>query len=393
MKIIVAHNYYKVGGGEDSVVKNEAKLLADYGNFVKEYSIKNDNINSFVSKFFTAVGVPFSYKQYKNILKMLTEECPDIVHVHNYFPLFSPSIFFACKKLSVPVVHTLHNYRAVCPTAILMHNGEINERSVKGASWWTVSKKVYRNSLIGSLSLTVMVEIHKWLGTWRRKIDCYISLTEFSKEKYISAGWPECKIFVKPNFIEDGFGGNTKVQKSGGYALFVGRLSEEKGLAVLLSAWSGVASQLKIIGDGPLRDLVESDGTCGVEYLGLKDKPQVLDLIQNADFIVMPSTCYEGFPMVLVEAFSCGTPALVSKLGSMEEIVTHGVTGLYFEAGNPKDLAEKVQWMVDNPDKAREMGRNARNEYLQKYTPERNYEMLMDIYQQAIDEAKKRKQA
>jgi glycosyltransferase involved in cell wall biosynthesis len=234
-----------------------------------------------------------------------------------------------------------------------------------------------------------MVELHKKIGTWQTKVDRYIALTEFSKNKYIEAGWPAHKIAVKPNFIQDPFDGDTFVAKEGGYSLFVGRLSEEKGVDILFESWANITGKLKVIGDGPLKVFVESKSSGEIEFLGRKDKSDVLDLVRNADFIVMPSTWYEGFPMVLVEAFACGTPALVSRLGSMEEIVEDGVTGLHFEAGNSQDLAEKAQWLIDNPERMREMGQNARNEYLAKYTPEKNYAMLMDIYKQAIDEAKK----
>lgn len=388
MKIIILHNLYQVAGGEDQVLNNETKLLKFYGELVKCCRVDNSKIFTFWEKTKTMFASSYSFYYRRHVISILLREKPDVVHVHNYFPIFSPSIFFACKSTKTPVVHTLHNYRAVCPTALLMHDGKINEKSLKGSAWWAVSKRVYRNSFIGSFALAFMVEIHKWLGTWNSKIDRYIALTEFSRLKYIEAGWPEHKVVVKPNFIEDPFDNLEVVDKSGGYALYLGRLSEEKGIDILFDAWDSCKLPLKVIGDGPLKNMVSQHPNSATEYLGLKDKPEVLKLVQNADFIVMPSTWYEGFPMVLVEAFACGTPALVSRLGSMEEIVEDGITGLHFEAGKSVDLAEKVQWMIDNPEQAKQMGQNARNEYLEKYTPEKNYEILMDIYQQAIEEAK-----
>jgi glycosyltransferase involved in cell wall biosynthesis len=388
MKILFVHNFYKIKGGEDVVFRNEIELL-NLKNEILEYTVNNDSINSLLSKVLSFFRVVFSLKAYREFKQCLKLHNPDVVHVHNYFPLLSPSVFYACKKMNIPVVHTLHNYRAVCPTALLMHAGEVEERSIKGTSWWAVANKVYRGSLMGTLALAIMVESHKWLGTWQTKLDRFIALTEFSKQKYVEAGWPNHKIVVKPNFIEDPFDGDTVVAKAGGYGLFVGRLSEEKGVDILFKSWANTLGKLKVIGDGPLKDFVESKSSGSIEFLGRKDKSDVLDLVRNADFIVMPSTWYEGFPMVLVEAFACGTPALVSRLGSMKEIVEDGVTGLHFEAGNSQDLAEKAQWLIDNLERTREMGQNARNEYLAKYTPEKNYEVLMDIYQQAIDEAKK----
>jgi glycosyltransferase involved in cell wall biosynthesis len=390
MKVLIVHNYYQIAGGEDGVLKNEVELLISNGNEVTLHSVNNKSIVSILDKFLTLLKVPFSFSSYKEMKKLLEKVKPDVVHVHNYFPLFSPSIFYACNKLKIPVVHTLHNYRAVCPTALLMHDGKLNETSIKHSSWWTVSKRVYRDSFVGSLSLACMVELHKRLGTWQTKVERFIALTEFSRQKFIEAGWPEGKIVVKPNFIEDPFNGVSSLNKKGGYALFVGRLSEEKGIDILFNAFKKVDLTLKIIGDGPLNGFVEENSCDNIEFLGRKEKDDVLELVKNASFIIMPSTWYEGFPMVLVESFACGTPALVSKLGSMEEIIVDGATGLHFEAGNPNDLATKVQWMIDNPDSAREMGANTRAEYLAKYTPEKNHEMLINIYQQAIDEVNKK---
>jgi glycosyltransferase involved in cell wall biosynthesis len=386
MRILFVHNFYQLEGGEDAVFKNEIELLK-IKNEILEYTVNNDSINSLSGRILVFFRVVFSFKAYREFKQYLVLHNPDVVHVHNYFPLLSPSIFYACKKNNIPVIHTLHNYRAVCPTALLMHSGEINERSIKGTSWWAVTQKVYRGSFIGTLVLATMVELHKWLGTWKTKVNYYVALTEFSKQKYIEAGWPEYKICIKPNFIDDPFSGAKAEVENRDYALFVGRLSEEKGIDILLDGWKGITSNLKIVGDGPLREYVVSKTSKGVEYLGLKDKAGVLNLIKNADFIIMPSTWYETFGMVIIEAFACGTPVIVSKLGSLQIIVEDGMTGLHFEAGNAKDLAEKAQWLIDNPQRAREMGQNARNEYLAKYTPEKNYEMLMGIYQQAIDEA------
>jgi glycosyltransferase involved in cell wall biosynthesis len=390
MKILIIHNHYQIIGGEDGVMKNEVELLIKNGNNVTLHTVNNEEIVSISDKLLTLLRVPFSFSSYKKIKKVLLNKQPDVVHIHNYFPLLSPSIFYACNKLKIPVVHTLHNYRAVCPTALLMHDGKLNETSINNYSWWAVKEKVYRNSYIGSFVLASMVELHKRLGTWQTKVDRFIALTEFSRQKYIEAGWPANKIVVKPNFIEDPFNGVSSLNKKGVYALFVGRLSEEKGIDILFNAFKKVDLTLKIIGDGPLKGFVEEKSCDNIEFLGRKEKDDVLELVKNASFIIMPSTWYEGFPMVLVESFACGTPALVSKLGSMEEIIVDGVTGLHFEAGNPNDLATKVQWMIDNPDSAREMGANTRAEYLAKYTPEKNHEMLINIYQQAIDEVNKK---
>ncbi|MEP1870518.1 MAG: glycosyltransferase family 4 protein [Paraglaciecola sp.] len=387
MKVILIHNFYQLAGGEDAVFKNEQALLQKKGHEVIVYTTDNSQISTLFAKMTLVVNAIFSFSQYRKLKAFLTAEKPDVVHVHNYFPIISPAVFYACKKVGVPVVHTLHNYRAICPTALLMHDGKVNERSVTHNSWWTVWKKVYRDSVIGSFSLACMVELHKHLGTWQSKVSVFIALTEFAKSKYKEAGWPVEKIRVKPNFIEDPFNGKLSIDKRGGYAIYIGRLSEEKGINILLSAWQGMEFPLKIIGDGPLKSVVESNTSPFIEYLGLKSKTEVLELVQNANFIVMASTWFEGFPMVLVEAFACGTPAIVPKLGSMEEIITPNKTGLHFETNEAEALAKQVNLMIANPNETLQMGKNARLEYLNYYTPEKNIELLEGIYRAAFKQA------
>jgi glycosyltransferase involved in cell wall biosynthesis len=384
MKILFVHNFYQIAGGEDAVFKNEIELLKDNGHQVVEYTVNNTSIRSVWDKIGVMFSTIFSLSQYRKIKKLLKETSPDIVHVHNYFPLISPAVFYACKKMNIPVVHTLHNYRAVCPTALLMHNGKVCEKSIESSAWWSVKQKVYRDSIVGSFILTCMVELHKKIGTWQQQVSRYIALTQFAKDKYIEAGWPQHKITIKPNFIENPFKGGVTINKKGGYAIYVGRLSDEKGIDLILKAWENVDFPLKIIGAGPLQEIVESSKCSNIEYLGLQQKEDVLNLVKNADFMVMASTWYEGFPMVLVEAMACGTSALVPNLGSMAEVIQDNKNGLHFVGGNLDDFINKVNYLVNNPDEAKVMGNNAREIYLKQYTAEKNYHLLYEIYQQSI---------
>ncbi|MFC6978701.1 glycosyltransferase family 4 protein [Microbulbifer taiwanensis] len=337
-----------------------------------------------------AVGVVYSRKSSQAIESEIRRFSPDLVHVHNYFPLISPAVFYVCKYLGVPVVHTLHNYRAICPTATFFHKGRIEERSLKESSWWTASKKVYRESYIGSFIVATMVEAHKYLGTWQNKVDRFIALTDFSRKKYIDAGWPESKISIKPNFIEDPFTDRKVFRKTDAYGVFVGRLSEEKGVNVLIDAWKNINFPLKIIGEGPLESIVSNKSADSLEFLGRQDRRSTLDFMRNADFIIVPSLCYETFGVVIIESFACGTPVIASRLGSFETMIEDGVTGLLFEPGSSESLIEKVQWMMHNRNLVFEMGLRARHEYLEKYTPENNYKITMGVYEQAIEEAKGR---
>lgn len=389
MKVLLVHNSYQTQGGEDSVLANEAELLRSKGVDVELYLVKNSSVNGFLSKVSAFLGASFSIKSYLSIRNAIKCNSPDVVHVHNYFPLISPSVFYACNSLGVPVVHTLHNYRAICPTALLMHEGEVCEKSISNSSWWAVKKKVYRESYIGSLALTLMVELHKRIGTWSNVVNRYVALTSFAKDKYVEAGWPEEKVLVKSNFVSDVFSGEV-LQPECGYAVYVGRLSEEKGVNFILEGFRESGIRLKILGDGPLRDeVVTSCNTFGnIEYLGLKDKQHVLETVQGARFIIMASTWYEGLPMVLVEAFACSTPALVPRLGGMAEVVDEGVNGLHYEPGNIVEFIEKSKTLAINDMLYRKLSEGALRKYRQCYSPDVNFSELMEIYKEAIEDQK-----
>lgn len=385
--VLIVHNSYLHLGGEDSVVNNEQKLLSKYGIKTDFYHKNNSEINRF-STLVTAINTRYSYRSKKDFRKFLSKLRPDIVHVHNFFPLLSPSIYDACIEEKVAVVQTLHNYRTVCPGALLTRNGEICENCLKGSPYQSVIYGCYRNSRLATLAVANMVAYHKRKRTWNNKVDCFIALTKFAKMKFIEAGFPENNISVKPNFVWDNLSQNQplsidKERKKN--ALFVGRLSKEKGVMTLLKSWEEVQIDLQIVGAGPLDLNALVDKGKFVHFLGQLDGSSVLKLMKESAFLVMPSEWYEGFPMVLVEAFSQGLPVVGSRLGSMAEIIQDGVTGLHFEAGNAADLAEKVRWMDEHPNEREQMGRNARKVYEENYTPEKNYQILMGIYQKAVE--------
>jgi len=385
MNVLFVHNSYQHLGGEDGVLESELKLLSQNGHNVSLALKDNDGINSFWEKVNAFFNVTYSKQSKQWMSEQIAQHKPDVVHVHNFFPLLSPSIYDSCIEAGVPVVQTLHNYRTICPTALLMFRGKVCERSLHESAYWAVPHKVYKGSFAGTFALARMIEYHKRKKTWQQKVDRFIALTEFAKAKFTEAGFPASKITVKSNFTDAGslIDEYSSPERKG--ALFVGRLSEEKGVKTLIAAWKKLEISLHIAGSGPLEELLAELPNSSIKPLGMLDKESVKQEMQQAAFLVMPSECYEGFPMVLVEAFSQGLPVVASKLGGMAEIIEDGVTGLHFEAGNASDLADKVRWMNEHPEESRQMGRNARKEYEQKYTPEKNYEMLMDIYQQAID--------
>jgi len=382
MKVVQIHNFYNIRGGEDAVVDSEKKMLAGYGTYLQEYYVNNIDTKSFFTQVVTALFAHYSLASMFRLKRFLSAGV--VCHVHNFFPRLTPSIFDSIIRSKAASVLTLHNYRSICPTSLLMYNGKPCERSLSESAYWALPYKVYRDSYIGTAVLAHLIEYHKRKKTWENKVDRFICLTEFSRSKFIQAGFPEHKLVVKPNFCEDP-GYESNVQRDSN-CVFVGRLSNEKGIHILMDSWESINFPIRVIGEGK----IDVPLPMAVNLEGRKMKRQVFEAIKKAQFIIVPSICYEGFPMVIVEAFACGTPVVCSRLGSMEEIVEDGITGLHFEAGNSEDLAQKVQWMIQNPDMSRKMGDNARQEYLDKYTPEINYKILMNIYHEAIEEAKKR---
>jgi glycosyltransferase involved in cell wall biosynthesis len=270
---------------------------------------------------------------------------------------------------------------------MLLRDDHPCELCVTGSPYQGVRYGCYRNP-VASLPLAHMIARHRAEGTWQRRVDRFIALTGFARSRFLAAGFPAEKVVAKPNFVADP-GEPAMPAGEGESILFVGRLAPEKGIATMMRAWEGLEVPLAVAGDGPLRPLVEASASPFVKALGWKSGPEVAAEMGRCRFMVMPSEWYEGFPMTLVEAFSMGRPVLVSRLGSMAEVIEDGVTGLHVNPGDPADLAAKVRWAYDHPEAIAEMGRNARAVYLERYTAERNYAMLMDVYEQATREREK----
>jgi glycosyltransferase involved in cell wall biosynthesis len=314
-------------------------------------------------------------------------ERPHIVHVHNTFAQISPSIFGACREVGVPVVHTLHNFRLLCPAATFFREGKICEKCQESSLWQSIRHACYRQSYGATATVALMLAMHRKARTWLDGVTTYIALTQFARRKFVEGGLPEARISVKPNFVSPDPG---EKKRKGEGAVFVGRLSPEKGVKNLLRAWGRlrVPIPLRILGDGPMREelmqMAYDLKLMQVRFLGHVDHVITQSAIKDAMFLILPSECYENFPLTIIEALSCGTPVICSRLGAMQEIVTHEGTGLHFTPGNPEELADRVAWAWDHPSQVKDMGKAARQEYEQKYTAERNYDSLMSIYHHAI---------
>lgn len=378
MKVLVVHNAYQRRGGEDVVVENEVALLRSRGHAVRTWIVSNDSIKGWLRKLMAAFAVVFSIRAYRQALAMLREVRPDVVHVHNFFPLLSPSIFYACSRMHIPVILTLHNYRIVCPTATLFIDGRVEERSIAGGPWWAVSHATYRDSYVGTFMLSLMISVHRRIGTWRRKVTRFIALSEGARQRFVDWGIPEARINIKPNFVEAA----PRTREPGHEFLYVGRLSREKGLDVLLKAVELGGGSVRVAGDGPLA--IERGSH--VVPLGPLPKESVEHEMSRARALVVPSVGHEMFGMVVVEAFAQGTPVIASRIGALQSLVDHGVTGLLFDPGDANALCNAMRWAADNPDKMAEMGLRARQKYEKSFSPECNYSQLLAIYQSAIGE-------
>lgn len=390
MKILIVHNFYQYTGGEDSVLQSESALLKQHGHEILLFTKDNKEIiaYNFLQKAKFIQNTIYNRTIQAEFYSQIEKFKPDIVHVHNTFPLISPAIYDVCLEKKIPIIQTLHNFRLACPGALFYRENQVCEACLgKKIPWPGVISRCYRNSRIQSGIVALMIAYHNYIKTWQEKVDFYVALTEFTKSKFIQNGLPKRKIRVKPNFVQIY---HQAIPHGENFAVFVGRISNEKGIQNLIQVWSSIKNyQLKIIGDGPIQQeieaLIRKYNVTNIELTGKLSHSQTLSEIGKAKFLILPSQCYENFPMTIVEAFACGTPVITSRLGAMQEIVQNGYTGLHFTPADPHDLAAKIIWAWTHPAEMAEMGKNARREYEEKYTPEKNYEMLMEIYQRAIE--------
>lgn len=377
MRILLAHNRYQQAGGEDAVLAEEHRLLQQHGVEVELYSEDNHRIAQ-MPPMQVAVDTIWSQRTVREIGAHIQRFRPDVIHVHNTFPLISPSLYFAAAKHGVPVVQTLHNFRLFCAQAMFMRNGAVCEDCIGRLPWRGVMRRCYRESGAQSAVVVGMQGIHRWLGTYRNKVTRYIALNKFCRDKFIEAGLPAERIAIKPNFVD--LPPPQPVARQGG--LFVGRLSPEKGIATLAEALRLYPrGHVDVIGHGPQEN--ELRHVANARLLGFMPGEEIYARMAQASYLVMPSIWYENFPRTLVEAYACGLPVIASRLGAMAELVRDGETGLLFNPGDAQDLAEKLRWADGHPEEMRRMGETARREYEANYTSETNFRQLMHIYEEA----------
>ncbi len=384
--VLVIHNRYQQSGGEDAVVRAEIDLLRSRGHRVVTYIRDNAEIANYsaVRKASLFVSTTWNGETYNQIRELIRTERPHIAHCHNFLPLVSPAAYYACQSAGIPVVQTLHNYRLFCPAGTLFSDGEICQRC-RRSLLAGVRRRCYRGSCLQTAAVSLMLTTHRMQATWARCVHAYLTPSRFCRDYFVAAGLPGARVHLQPNFLAHDPG-----QRSGRgeFALFLGRLSAEKGVLELVEAWQHLPEiPLLIAGEGPLHHQVQAaahGGGTKIQMLGNVSPQEVLARINGARFLVFPSRWYEPFGMALLEAAACGVPAIASRIGAIPELVSHRRTGLLFDPDDFSQLVQQVRWAWQHPEEMEEYGRAARQMYLRHFTAARNYELLMQIYQQLL---------
>ncbi|MGH9870464.1 MAG: glycosyltransferase family 4 protein [Candidatus Polarisedimenticolia bacterium] len=392
-RILVVHDRYSRRGGEDTAVEAEIGQLRGAGHEVLEWFEDNQSISGFSipRKASLMLSTSWSSRSHRRMLELIERFRPDIVHFHNLLPLISPSAIHAAATTPVAVVMTLHNYRLICPAGTLFRDGrpceECSSSLLNG-----IGHACYRGSALQTSAIAGMLLVHRMLGTWNRKVDAFIALTDFMRGRLVEAGLPRERVHIKSNSCEVAL--VEELQEP--FVLFVGRLSAEKGIDTVLAAFSDGLHQVKIIGDGPLMSRVLSaarSSQARIESLGEIPHAGVIEYLRRASVLVFPSQCYEGMPLVLVEALGAGVPVVASRIGAIPDIIREGQEGFLFPPGDATELARLVSRISGDPSLRTALSKACRKSFETRFSPQVTYEVLMSIYDAAIAQSRERRRA
>ncbi|MEM7478073.1 MAG: glycosyltransferase family 4 protein [Planctomycetota bacterium] len=381
MKVLLCHNYYRHRGGEDFSFEQEAQILRSHGHDVIEYTISNDQIPD-LGKLALTAKTFWNRQSYREVFELMKHHKPVVMHCTNTFPLLSPSIYQAAKQFRVPVLQALRNYRLICPGSLLHRQGEACHQCVrKFVPVAAIRHGCYRKDRLATGVLSAMLATHRLFGTWKNRVTAYYTPTEFARQRFLDAGFAPERIHVKPNFVASPIPVGSG---DGNYFIFVGRLTVEKGIRQLLSAWQKVSGNcgLHFIGAGPLsadiNEAAKSDSR--IRWLGELPNEEVLSRIARARALVFPSLWYETFGRCIAEAFSVGTPVITTQDGAMAELVRDQHDGVLYPAKNVELLAAALQSFSKDCSDRKAFRKNAFETYRARFTPAQNYKMLLDIY-------------
>jgi glycosyltransferase involved in cell wall biosynthesis len=390
-RVLQIHTRYRQSGGEDLVVEAERQLLEEAGVEVRQVIFDNADLReseSLAGDLQLAASAIWSRAAERRVRTAIKIGRPQVVHVHNTFSAASPSIYSAAAALAVPVVQTLHNYRLVCPAAVAFRDGRACTDCVAlPIALPAVVHACVRGSRAQSAVAAATIAVHRALGTYNHRIGLYLALTSFQRQLLVKGGFPAKRIRVIRNFLEPDPGEGTG-ERSG--VLYVGRLSVEKGIATLVAAAAEVPGALSVAGDGPLAPSVRDAAPGSIAYLGRLERARVHAELRRALAAVLPSIWFEGFPLVVVEAYAAGTPIIASRIGSLAEIIEDRVTGLLVQPGDASDLAASVRWAIDHPVEMHQMGINARQRYEAQFRGAAHLAALLEAYEGVIAASRRR---
>lgn len=390
MKILAIHNFHRKGSasGDDQVFKSETALLESHGNEVVRYTVSNDEFDTknAIGKVISTFSMLWSFRNYREVQKLIQKEKPDIVHIHTFFPLLSPSILYVAKRSGVKVVATLHDTRFVCPCATSLRGTELCNKCGDGHYFRMCKYGCFKNSRLQSFLVAGIFKYHRIRKSFYKQIDKYICLNENQISLLKGIGFDEKKIVKKYNFVPDAEA-NLKAVKVEGlperYVVFYGRIGEEKGIRVLMQIWEQLPDiPLVVMGGGPLENEFRewANEKDNVYYLGYTQHDKCLSIVKGGEFVVFPSIWYEGCSMVEIETESLGKGLVATDLGFSVEAIENGVNGYKVKLGDVAGFVKRIRALWDNPEECRRLGEKAREDYEAKYMPEDNYRQLMEIY-------------
>lgn len=388
MKILQIHNQYKYKGGEDTTVEDEKNLLKKNNCKVFQLIRSNKNeINSLLQYINVGKNLIYSKISKEIVIKAIKKINPDIIHIHNTFPLWTFSILDACNEMKVPTVMTLQNFRLICSKGTFYRDNKICELCITSSPFNAVKYGCYQNSRIKSLPISLMIKKNNKGLSLLDKLNKIIVVSKFNKKKFLEANFPENKIVIKPNFFLNNLNVRPSIKKKG--FLYASRLSEEKGILDLINAYNKFNFDLKICGDGNLKNKIIN--IKNINYLGFLNKSKLYEEINKSKFLVFPSKWYEGFPKIILEAFALGTIVIAPNLGTMSCIIKDKFNGILFKPNDIDDLVKKIKWVLNNDNKCKIIKINAKKDLLKKYSEKSNFKELINIYETAIKENKNNK--
>lgn len=390
MKILAIHNFHRSGSasGDDQVFKSETALLESHGNQVVRYTVSNDEFDNagLIGKLSATLGMLWSFKHYKAVRQIIADEKPDVVHIHTFFPLLSPSILYAAKRSGVKVVATLHDTRFICPCSTSLRGTKLCNECGDGKYFRMCKYGCFKNSKLQSFIVAGIFTYHRIRKSFYKQIDRYICLNKNQIQLLENIGFDKKKITQKYNFVPDAEA-NIKTLKVDGlpkrYVVFYGRIGEEKGIRILMRIWEKLPDiPLVVMGGGPLEDefKIWAEDHKNVYFLGYTQHNKCLAIVKGGEFVVFPSIWYEGCSMVEIEAESLGKGLIATDLGFSSEAIENGVNGYKVQLGNEKEFTDKIRRLWLCPMECKRIGHNARKDYEEKYMTEKNYKQLIKIF-------------